>query len=174
MENLRRDLRHAQEELAQMRHELEERNRQLRELLRALPFPDSEQFCRNIVDLCHEFHLCTTRTTELDDRIKALRRSTDTCQDRLHDIAFTELSVEKLRVKIMSTTTEQNQQDSLEIQDQIRMAVSKVHSSLDSVLSAINQHSRDKPAGSLQEDETMEESPCEDPPVQQEPISQRP
>ncbi|KAK6028100.1 hypothetical protein OSTOST_05861, partial [Ostertagia ostertagi] len=101
MENLRRDLRDAEEELARVRQELDEKTHELRELRRALPLPDPERLYKNILDLCHEFYSCTTRTTELDNRINALRRSADSNENRLHEVALLELSVEKLRIEIV-------------------------------------------------------------------------
>ncbi|PIO74985.1 hypothetical protein TELCIR_02997 [Teladorsagia circumcincta] len=101
MENLRRDLRDAEEELTRVRQELDERTHELRELRRALHLPDPERLYRNILDLCHEFYSCTTRTTELDNRIRALRRSTDSNENRLHEVTLLELSVEKLRIEIV-------------------------------------------------------------------------
>ncbi|VDO47816.1 unnamed protein product [Haemonchus placei] len=100
MEDLRHDFRSVKEELYRFRQELDNKTQELRELHRALPLPDPQRLYSNIIDLCHEFHSRTTRTTELDNRIRALRQSKDSYENRLHESALLELQAEKLRVEI--------------------------------------------------------------------------
>ncbi|XGW16287.1 hypothetical protein V3C99_001614, partial [Haemonchus contortus] len=60
-----------------------------------------ERLYPNIVDLCHKFHLCTNRTSDLDKRIQSLRQSANNNENRLHDVTLLKLSVEKLRIDIL-------------------------------------------------------------------------
>ncbi|VDO75684.1 unnamed protein product [Haemonchus placei] len=101
MENLRCRLRDTEEELAQVRRELDQKTQELRDLRRALPLPNPERLYHNIMDLCYEFHACTIRTNDLDNRIKSLRHSANNNENRLHDVTLLELSVEKLRIEIL-------------------------------------------------------------------------
>ncbi|KAK6056296.1 hypothetical protein COOONC_06199, partial [Cooperia oncophora] len=102
MEALRRNLRKVEEELAQVRKQLDDKTRALQELRRALPpIPNPEHLYRNIIDRCHQFYACTTSTTELSNRIKALSRSVDSYENRLHETSLLELSVDKVRVEIL-------------------------------------------------------------------------
>ncbi|KAK5971571.1 hypothetical protein GCK32_009760 [Trichostrongylus colubriformis] len=102
----------------------------------------------------------------------------DVLQDDIERVAIDQLQQldrqSHALIEIRTAITEANQQDSLEFQEQMSTAVSKVQSTLHSALSAISEQSRDKPAISLQEDEPMEERLNEEPLVQQEPSAQQP
>uniref|UniRef100_W6NDX6 CCHC-type domain-containing protein n=1 Tax=Haemonchus contortus TaxID=6289 RepID=W6NDX6_HAECO len=101
MENLRRHLRDTEDELAHVRRELDQKTQELRDLRRALPLPNPEKLYHNIMDLCYEFHTCTTRTSDLDNRIKSLRHSANNNEIRLHDVSLLGLPLEKLRIEIL-------------------------------------------------------------------------
>ncbi|KAK6034827.1 hypothetical protein COOONC_27669 [Cooperia oncophora] len=68
-----------------------------------LPLPEPERLYENIIKLCHNFNSCTTRVTELNNRINALRRSSDSYDNRLHNVELLELSVENLRIEMTFT-----------------------------------------------------------------------
>ncbi|KAK6046562.1 hypothetical protein COOONC_15932 [Cooperia oncophora] len=102
-QNLRRQLQEAEEELTRTRQELDEKSQQLRQLRQALPLPEPERLYENIIKLCHNFNSCTTRVTELNNRINALRRSSDSYDNRLHNVELLELSVENLRIEMTFT-----------------------------------------------------------------------
>uniref|UniRef100_A0A183F5L8 Integrase_H2C2 domain-containing protein n=1 Tax=Heligmosomoides polygyrus TaxID=6339 RepID=A0A183F5L8_HELPZ len=89
-------------ELEDARKNLAEVSNELKKLRRALPpLPDPDRLYVNTIDRCHEFHACTKKMTQLEERIRALARSTEDLDVRLHELSLLEVTADKLRLEFL-------------------------------------------------------------------------